>query len=237
LSVIDTLLCPSIIPHMIGLGQSWILYKIFGRLEALYRVKEIYGYSSLTVELEDDTYMLITLYRVVEEEYRIYDVVEGDRWFSIAGKVLAVKPGDLKKYLKMLKTSIYSKMRDKLREQGAWCIGRREKTCLVSTGDRLSYGSTYLLLTLHCREESLEIRADEFFDTVIETMRSPIVNLVEKLSRREKVDDEIKERVIDDVDENLLVFVTDLIMRNRIIIPDIKSKNDLINYVKSHFKW
>ena len=236
-SFYDTLLCPSIVPHMIGLGQAWILYKTYDNLLSLLRLSEIYGFSALGIYIDNEEYLLITLYHVSNSSYELYDVVEDHDWLKISGKVVVLKPSVLGKYLKKLGVKPFIKKKNDLLKQNIWCSGRRERVCLLSTGNTLTYGSTYLTLSMACREESLEIKAMEFFDKIVEVIRNPLVNLVKQLGRKEKIGDDLVEKIIDEIDKYLLIYISNLIMKHQLILPDIKTTSDLVNYVKTHFKW
>lgn len=235
----DLINCIKYIPFIIGYGQAVSLNNIYRDLSRETRIERIYGYVALKIGLEAKEKILLgSIYRVDNSGYLFYryGIRKEAEVSEELPEIFLIKEKELGKYLKHHDIKVLLKKKNALSKLGSTCWGRRTIECILSTGDELDYSFTYLYLAVKCREDFLEISSIELFDKMIHVMRKPLIDMIKYLVDKKNIEKAYGEKLIDTIDKNMLTVISALIARRKLVLPDIKDVNDLVNYVKTHLK-
>jgi len=229
--------CPGILPHMMCLGVVWSLNKIFETISNNLCVETVYTLSSITISFDREIYKLVAVGKACEKDYIVYEIPSKSKWVKVSSRVALIKPSDLCELIKGINVSDLSKYGKKLIKDNPECTSGKPAKCFTHIGSNLEYSVTYLSLTVKCSGESIEIRSLNMFEEIFNNMRNPVVKLIYNQGRRLRLDKGFIEEIVNEYDKNLLIFLGNMFMRRQLMIPDFKTVNELVDYVKSHFKW
>jgi len=231
------LLCPSFIPWFVGLGQAWVINRVYTSLEAL-NLAVAYGFSAITVKTDTGDYALGVVYSVDSSGYRLLEFPEpGNDWIRVTAKVFAVPADKLSKMFKKAVLEPFSERTGDLRRRGATCWGRNRYTCLLSTGLNMEFSLEYLFLAVKCSDNAVKVESLELFDQLVDSLRYPIHALARYIAEVGEETEATLNYLLYRIDKSIIAFISDFIIRGKLVLPKIRDLESLINYVRSHYKW
>jgi len=228
----NILYCPGVLIGIACLGQAWILSRVFGSLREFLGIEIIHGLTAIIVKIDKSKYVLACIYSVDSNNYTIHDVIETKNCLIITDKVFGARSNALNKCLKEIGIKPFS-IKPSLLKTSFKCLDKYGKICVVTSGLSREYSLTYLLLSTNCYEKSINIKTISIIEDLIDLTLHPVSKLlinkcIEKRLEKEKCDE-----ILNTVNKNFLIYLTELISRNTVKPPSDLDFNDIINYVKS----
>lgn len=231
----EILYCPGILLSSICLGQAEILSKVFFELKNSLSIETIHGLVTMSLNIDRLKYTIGCMYCVDQNGFKIHNVLKTSNCMVVTNKVFGTTYGYLDKCLEELGIEPFS-LNTKLLKTSYRCMGREKKKCVIVTSPGAEYSLTYLILSIDCSEKSISVKTLGIIDDLINNILNPVIECIVNQCVKSRVEKNKCIEIVDSVDKNLLIYITELISRNIFKTPSDLEISDVINYVKSIIK-
>lgn len=231
----EILYCPGILVSSICLGQADILSKAFHKIKNTMSIENIHGLVTININIDKSKYVAGCLYSVNQSGFKIHDIRKTSNCLAITNKVFGAKQSHIDNCIEDLSIEPFSSNTSFLKTSYK-CISVEPKNCILVTKLSREYSLAYLLLSLECSEKSIIVKTTSIIDDIVNYTINPLMEFIVDQCIKERISKNTCIEIVDSIDRNFLIYITELIRINVIKIPSDIEFSDIINYVKSIIK-